>query len=61
MTGLVDEGRAMGIVCFDFSKAFDTVSRKILIEKLLIYGLDKQIVKWKWKLAEWVGPEGADQ
>ncbi|KAK4818016.1 hypothetical protein QYF61_004129 [Mycteria americana] len=34
------------IVCLDFSEAFDTVSYKILIEKLLMYGLDKQTVRW---------------
>ncbi|GAB0209103.1 mitochondrial enolase superfamily member 1 [Grus japonensis] len=34
MTGLVDEGRAVDIVYLDFSKAFDTVSHKILIDKL---------------------------
>ncbi|KAK4821226.1 hypothetical protein QYF61_015794 [Mycteria americana] len=37
MTGLVDEGRAVNAVCLDFSKAFDTVSHKILLEKLLMY------------------------
>jgi len=26
MTGWVDEGRAVDVVCLDFSKAFDTVS-----------------------------------
>ncbi|KAK4807097.1 hypothetical protein QYF61_018438 [Mycteria americana] len=41
-TGLVDEGRAVDIVYLDFSKAFNTVSHKILIEKLLTYGLDEQ-------------------
>lgn len=30
------------IVYFDFSKAFDTVPHKILAEKLMKYGLDKQ-------------------
>ncbi|GAB0179021.1 mitochondrial enolase superfamily member 1 [Grus japonensis] len=41
MAGLVDEGRAVYIVYLDFSKAFDTVSHKIHIEKLLNYGLDE--------------------
>ena len=47
VTGLVDEGRVVGIVYLDFSKAFDNdVFHKIPIEKLLIYGLDVQTVQW---------------
>ncbi|GAB0206675.1 mitochondrial enolase superfamily member 1 [Grus japonensis] len=46
MSGLVDEGRAVDIVLLDFRKAFDPVSHKILIEKLLMYGLDEQTVRW---------------
>lgn len=42
MTGQADEG----VVYVGFSKAFDTVSRKILIKKLLVYGLDEQTVRW---------------
>lgn len=42
MTGQADEG----VVYVSFSKAFDTVSRKILIKKLLVYGLDEQTVRW---------------
>ena len=34
---MVDEGRAVDIVCLDFSKAFNTVSHKILIGKLRKY------------------------
>ena len=37
-TGLVDMGKAVDVVYLDFSKAFDAVSRNILIEKLM---------KWK--------------
>ncbi|KAK4807194.1 hypothetical protein QYF61_024314 [Mycteria americana] len=44
MTGLVDKGRSMDIVYLDFSKAF--FSCKVLIEKLLMYGLDEQTVRW---------------
>ena len=44
--GLVNEGRAVDVVYLDFSKAFDTVSHKILIEELLMYGMDEQRVKW---------------
>jgi len=42
MTSLIDEGRAVDIAYLDFSKTFDTVLHKILIEKLLKDGLDKQ-------------------
>lgn len=41
------EGRAMNIVYLDFSRGFDTVSHNIfLLDKLLIYGLDKHTVRW---------------
>ncbi|GAB0176411.1 mitochondrial enolase superfamily member 1 [Grus japonensis] len=46
MPGVADEGRAVVIVNFDFSKAFDTVSSKILKGKLMKYKLDVQAVKW---------------
>lgn len=35
----------MDIVCLDLNKTFDTVSHKILIEKLWNYGLDKQAAR----------------
>ena len=35
---LVDAGRTVDIVCLDFSKAFNTVSRSIFIEKLRSMG-----------------------
>ena len=38
MTVLVDEGRAVDIVYMGFRKALDTVSQKILLEKLLCMG-----------------------
>ena len=40
MTGLLEEGRAVDVVYWDFSRAFDTVPQKILTEKLLMYGLN---------------------
>jgi len=46
MTCLVDEGRAVDIVNLDFSRAFDSVYHKMLIDKLVMCGLDKQPVRW---------------
>jgi len=45
-TGLVKERRVVGIVYLDFSKAFNPVSHKVLIDKLLKFGLDEQTVRW---------------
>jgi len=42
MTDLINKARAVDVVHLHFSKAFDTVSPKILIEKLMKYGLDEQ-------------------
>ncbi|NWR33122.1 PO23 protein, partial [Tachuris rubrigastra] len=43
---LVDEGKAVDVVCLDLSKAFDTVSHSILPEKLAAHGLDRCTVHW---------------
>ncbi|GAB0207878.1 mitochondrial enolase superfamily member 1 [Grus japonensis] len=45
MTGLVDEGKSVDIVYLDFSKAFDIVSHKIFIGKLMKYALDEQTMR----------------
>jgi len=46
MTGWVDEGGAVDVVCLDFSKAFDMVSRNILLGKLRKCGLDEWSGRW---------------
>jgi len=46
VTCLVDEGKAVGIIYLDFSKAFDTVPRSILLEKLAGHGLDGCTLCW---------------
>jgi len=48
VTRLVDEGKAVDVVCLDFSKAFDTVSPSILLEKLAAHGLDGCTLCWAW-------------
>lgn len=45
MTDWAEEERAVNVVCLDFSKAFDAVSRYILIGKLKECGLDEWIVR----------------
>ncbi|KAK4830570.1 hypothetical protein QYF61_011748 [Mycteria americana] len=46
VTHLVDEGKAVHVVYVDFSKAFDTVSHSILLEKLAARGLDGRTLCW---------------
>ncbi|KAK4830364.1 hypothetical protein QYF61_010141 [Mycteria americana] len=42
----VDEGKTVDVVYLDFSKAFDTVSHSILLEKLAAHGLDEHTFRW---------------
>ncbi|KAK4827435.1 LOW QUALITY PROTEIN: hypothetical protein QYF61_017992 [Mycteria americana] len=46
VTCLVDEGKAVDGINLDFSKAFDTVSHSILLEKLAAHGLDGCTLRW---------------
>ena len=46
VTRVVDEGKAVDVVYLDFSKAFDTVSHSILLQKLADRGLDRYILGW---------------
>ncbi|GAB0178470.1 hypothetical protein GRJ2_000312300 [Grus japonensis] len=46
VTHFVDEGKAVDVIYPDFSKAFDTVSHSILLEKLAAHGLDGCTLRW---------------
>ncbi|KAK4819390.1 hypothetical protein QYF61_003661 [Mycteria americana] len=46
VTCLVDEGKAVDVLYLDFSKAFDTVSHRILLEKLAAHGLGGCTLRW---------------
>uniref|UniRef100_K7EWB1 Reverse transcriptase domain-containing protein n=1 Tax=Pelodiscus sinensis TaxID=13735 RepID=K7EWB1_PELSI len=46
ITSLVNKGEAVDVVYLDFSKAFDTVSHDILINKLGKYNLDGATIRW---------------
>ncbi|KAK4809734.1 hypothetical protein QYF61_007102 [Mycteria americana] len=46
VTCLVDEGKAVVVVYLDFSKALNTISHSILLEKLAAQGLDRCTLRW---------------
>ncbi|GAB0189850.1 hypothetical protein GRJ2_001450300 [Grus japonensis] len=46
MTCLVDEGKAVDAVYLDISKAFDTISHSILLEKWVAHGLERHTLCW---------------
>lgn len=43
VTHLVDEGKAVDIVCLTFSKAFDSVSHSIFLQKLAAHAWPGQV------------------
>ena len=46
VTCLVDEGKAVDIIYLDIRRAFDTVSHRILLEKLAAHGLEGSTLCW---------------
>ncbi|KAJ7411480.1 rna-directed dna polymerase from mobile element jockey-like [Willisornis vidua] len=46
VTRLVNEGKAVDVVYLGFSKAFDTVSHNMLLEKLAAHSLDRVTLCW---------------
>lgn len=46
VTDMVDKGNDMDVIYLDFSKAFDKVSHKMLVEKLKLYGIIGQVNEW---------------
>ena len=46
VTRLVDEGKAVDVVCLDLSKVFDTISHNVFLEKVAAHGLDSCTLHW---------------
>jgi len=46
VTCLVDDGKPVHVIYLNFSRAFDTVPRSILLEKLAAHGLDGCTLSW---------------
>lgn len=42
----IDIGCAVGVVFIDFKRAFETINRPRLLEKLKMYGLNGAVIKW---------------
>ena len=44
----VEEGDMAGVCMIDMSAAFDVVDHKLLLEKLRLYGFDRNAIQWTW-------------
>ena len=45
-TDLIDSGKSVDVAYFDYAKAFDKVSHKLLLIKLKAYGIDGKLLAW---------------
>ena len=48
---MVDSGKSVDVTYFDYAKAFDKVSHRLLLVKLRAYGIDGKLLAW---LAAWL-------
>ena len=45
-TSILDSGNSIDVAYFDYSKAFDKVSHRLLFVKLKAYGIDGRLLVW---------------
>jgi hypothetical protein len=48
-TRAVDEDDSVGIIYFDYEKAFEKVPHRLLLKKLKWYGIDGKVWEWPWE------------
>ena len=44
----LEEGDMAGVCMIDMSAAFDVVDTEVLLEKLKLYGFDRNSIQWIW-------------